>query len=137
MGKKSHRRWRQIVVCLAESPVLILGAVEGADDADTAELFAQDEVQAVGLFLRLVEHGHDLLCDKERYDENYRNGYEHDCREALVQRERHNSAADHDYRRADNNAYHHQHHVLYLADIVRRSGYQRGRSYLVDIALAQ
>ena len=127
----------QVVVCLSELFVLIFRAVERADNSDSAELLAQDEIESVGLLLRLVEHRQNLLCDDEGDNQNYRNSDEHDGREPLIQCERHERAADHDYRRADNNADHHQDHVLNLADVVCRSRYQRGRAYLIYIALAQ
>ena len=58
----------KVVVCFPELLVLIFRAVERADNSDSAEFFAQDEIEPVGLFLRLVEHRQDLLCDDEGDD---------------------------------------------------------------------
>ena len=116
-----------------EALLLMPLAVEGADDRQTGQDLAADEVDIVHALLHGAKLRHGDLHQHAHEQQHRRDSQRDDPAEAGLCARDHDDAAEPDDRRVEHDAHEHHAHRLDLRDIVRAARDERGRGELVHL----
>ena len=133
----AERGVRQLVVGRPEAGPLAILADEGAHDADAGDLFAQHPVHRVEAGLHLPEERDHAPDDDGDDGDEDRHGDRNQPGQADVLAHRHDDAADHRDRGADQDDRRHDEELLELLDVVRVAGDEAGGAEAGELAAGE
>lgn len=111
-----------------------MSAVEGFHDADAREVLAHDAVDLVERALDAAVEGKARTeAGRNEDGDDWHHGHEHQGH-GRVEEDRHDDAADCEQRRLDEDPHEAVGEVLYLRDVVREPGDERGLLEAVEVA---
>ena len=111
----------------------MLLAVEGADDRQTGQDLAADEVDIIHTLLHGAKLRHGDLHQHAHEQQHRRNGQRDDPAETGLCAHDHDDAAEPDDRRIEHDAHKHHAHRLDLRDVVRAARDERGCGELIHL----